>query len=218
MTNARNGTPAFRVSPIVYWILSSVAVGVGVLVASPLLPDLWRLIVGVLNAVLTAAVARSQPTTPDDQATNTTAGKTTVPPARRPRIVRRNAERYLILPLLCVVALGCLSLQHDGPAAVPTVVASCPTGAVCDETTPGVVVADCESISDAYSAFQILVGIFGGVATASATIVPFVGDYPDATIGLSATGAGSAALGVTFGVLGLWEADRFTRWCGGQAP
>lgn len=218
MTSARNGTPAFRVSPLVYWILSSVAVGVGVLVASPLLPDLWRLVVGVLNAALTAAVARSQPRTPEDQATDTTAGKPAVPPGRRPRVLRRNAERYAIVPVLLLAACGCWSLQHDGPAAVPTIVASCPTGKVCDENIPGVVVADCESISDAYSAFQILAGIFGGAATASAAVVPFVGDYPDATIGLSATAAGSAALGVTFGVLGLWEADRFTRWCGGQAP
>jgi len=229
MTNATEGTPAFRISALMYWILSSSAVGVALLVSSPLLPDLWRLIVGVLGAVLTAAVARSQPNTP--ATTEPATPKAQGPgPARRPPIVRRHAGRYYILPMVLIVlsiivcaigisgVLGCLSLQHPQLAAAPSILANCPTGKVCSVDVPGQVVADCQQISNAHQVFYILSGIFGGTATAAAAVAPFVGDVPHGVDALSGVAAGSGALSLTFGLLGSWEADRFTRWCGGTSP
>ena len=61
MTDARPGAPAFRIKPVWWWLLSSFAVAVAFLVASPLLQGWPRLIVGTLNALLTALAIGSQP-------------------------------------------------------------------------------------------------------------------------------------------------------------
>jgi len=67
MTSLAPGSPGgIRIPGVLYVALSSLAVGLGLLVASPMLPDEWRLGIGVFNAILVAFVAKSQPKTPDE--------------------------------------------------------------------------------------------------------------------------------------------------------
>jgi hypothetical protein len=95
MTSRAPGAPAFRIRPVAYWLLSACAVAVAFLVASPLLPDLWRLIVGTLNALLTALAIGSQPSGPAD------------PPATSSGLP---SSRYQLRPPGCVLLLSLLIL------------------------------------------------------------------------------------------------------------
>jgi hypothetical protein len=235
MTAAAPDQPAIRINPYLHWFLSAFAAGVAVLVSSPLLPEWWRLAVGVIDAILVLLVARSQPKdTPAQAAARTvaedsacadrqasrTAGRSPSPPmARRPpRRIRHGYLSGWVLLVVLLLCSGCLSLWHaPDPSSVSTVEA-CPVGKVCEDEPSGPPREQCESISAWHSGFVIAAGIFGGVATAGAAVVPFLDGHPDAMAGVGATAAGSGALGITFGTLAAWKADQFTRLGCGAAP
>lgn len=221
MTAAAPNERAIRVAPLVYWLLSGLAAGLAVLVASPLLPEWWRLGIGCANAVVVLLVAKSQPRTEEDEgagSSSSSSSSTSSRPAGRAAPARRRRYRrgYLSGWCLGLVALligsGCLGLLGSRSVS-PSAYASCPVGKVCDEAT-GVPSSSCLELDNAYIGWTAASAAAAGLASAGSLASPFLADHEDALIGVSITDAVLGVLsGVADGIAGLY-ASRFVEWCG----
>jgi len=236
MTAAAPDQPAIRIHPLLHWLLSGLAAAVAVLVASPALPEWWRLGIGCANAMLVLLVARSQPretaakaearASRENAAAAADVRQVARGPASRPSVgpmARRPPKRlraklsgWCLLVVCLVMCCGCLSLLTPRPSpSVEGIALACPVGKVCgDVEAPGVPTGECADLDNAHIGLAVSSMASSALAGGAVAAIPLLDGREDAVLGVSISGAVLALAAGIFGFADAMVVSRFVQWCG----